>query len=171
MPQRPASPDAALDGDNAASFIQGYLLYLLARAAHDLSAEFHARLRSMGASVREWRVLATLSGPSDGLSGETVGSLAAACLMQQPTMTKLLDRMERGGLVARVSDARDRRRVTVVITPAGQRRVAGLLDAARAHEAEAMERLGPIGEDLKDALRRLLAQGERTGDRMGDRSR
>ena len=168
MPDRPASQDArrrdpgAEDGD-AASFIQGYLLYLLARASHELSAEFHARLRRLGVSVGEWRVLATLSGPrgergGEG-GGETVGALAAACLMQQPTMTKLLDRMERAGLVARVGDAGDRRRVTVVITETGRLRVAGMLEAARAHEAEAMARLGPVGEELKAALRRLLAPG------------
>ncbi|WP_376098787.1 MarR family winged helix-turn-helix transcriptional regulator [Roseomonas sp. CCTCC AB2023176] len=153
MPHRAAFPDAPADPADAASFIQDYLLYLLARASQDLSAEFHARLRRMGFSIREWRVLATLSGPA----GVTVGTLAEACLTQQPTMTKLLDRMERAGLVARTADPGDRRRTTVTITTAGRTRVAGMLAAARAHEAEILTRLGPIGEDLKDALRRLLA--------------
>jgi DNA-binding MarR family transcriptional regulator len=156
-------PEAS-EGRDAAPFIEGYLLYLLARASHALSAEFHPRLRRLGVSVAEWRVLATLSGTGSSAGGtprgETVGALAAACLMQQPTTTKLLDRMERAGLVARVADPGDRRRVTVVLTEAGRRRVAGLLEAARAHEARRWPASGPLGEELKDALRRLLAQGE-----------
>ena len=149
---------AASPGPSPAPFVGDYLLYLMARASHALSAEFHARLRRTGTSVPEWRVMATLSALDGGeAGGETVGALAAACLMQQPTMTKLLDRMERAGLVARDADARDRRRVTVRLTATGRDRVAGLIAAARAHEAEAMARLGPLGHELKAALRRLLA--------------
>src|SRR4051794_41972219 len=86
-------------------FIDDYLLYLLARASHLISAEFHEQLRRRGISVPVWRVLASLVGSA----GETVTGLAETCLLQQPTMTKLLDRMVRDGLVKRSQDTRDRR--------------------------------------------------------------
>ena len=53
-------------------FVDNYLLYLLARASNEVSAQFHARLKSHGLHVPEWRVLASLS---DG-DGMTVGELA-----------------------------------------------------------------------------------------------
>jgi hypothetical protein len=45
-----------------ARFIDDYLLYLLARASHAISAEFHEQLRRRGVSVRKcsrgWRCAA-----------------------------------------------------------------------------------------------------------------
>ncbi len=141
-------------------FVDDYLLSLLARASHVVSAEFHDRLRGRGVSVPVWRVLATLSG-----GAETVTVLAEACLLQQPTMTKVLDRMERGGLVARHQDARDRRLVRVHLAPKGEAMLDDLLTAARAHEAEVVAR-HPDAAAIKDLLRALIArQGRRQRSR------
>lgn len=144
------SAGSAVTGER---FVDDYFLSLLARASHAVSAEFHARLRSRGVSVPVWRVLATLSGSP----GETVGALAEACLLQQPTMTKVLDRMERDGLVRRRQDEADRRLVRLVLTPRGEAMVAELLAAARAHEAELMAR-HPEAQAMKDLLRALIAR-------------
>ncbi|WP_338147806.1 MarR family winged helix-turn-helix transcriptional regulator [Neoroseomonas terrae] len=132
-----------------------YLLSLLARASHVVSAEFHERLRSRGVSVPVWRVLATLSG-----GPETVTVLAEACLLQQPTMTKVLDRMERAGLVTRLQDARDRRLVRVHLAPKGEAMLGDLLSAARAHEAEVVAR-HPDAAAIKDLLRSLISRQAR----------
>lgn len=134
-------------------FVDDYLLSLLARASHVISSEFHARLRSRGVSVPVWRVLASLSGSA----GETVSTLAAACLLLQPTMTKVLDRMERDGLVRRKQDTADRRLVRIHLTPRGEAMVADLLSAARQHEAEIVLR-HPETAAIKDLLRALIAR-------------
>jgi len=136
-------------------FIDDYLLYLLARASHVVSAEFHEQLRRRGVSVPVWRVLASLIGSA----GETVTHLAGACLLQQPTMTKLLDRMVRDGLVQRGQDLRDRRVVRVLLTPRGEALSADLAQAARLHEADLLARY-PEAEALaiKDLLRAILAR-------------
>jgi DNA-binding MarR family transcriptional regulator len=117
-------------------FVDDYLLYLLARASHLISAEFHEQLRRRGISVPVWRVLASLVGST----GETVTGLAEACLLQQPTMTKLLDRMVRDGLVKRTQDTRDRRVVRVALTARGDVMAADLVQAAKLHEAEVLAR-------------------------------
>ena len=52
---------ALLPVDTAAPFIDGYLAYLLARASHLISAEFHAVVRRSRLPVLQWRVLATLA--------------------------------------------------------------------------------------------------------------
>jgi len=136
----------------APRFVDDYLLSLLARASYVVSSEFHERLRARGVSVPVWRVLATLSG-----GAETVTALAEACLLQQPTMTKVLDRMERDGLVRRQQDGRDRRLVRVSLTPRGEGMVGDLLAAARAHEAEVVAR-HPDASAIKDLLRALIAR-------------
>ncbi|PZW43107.1 DNA-binding MarR family transcriptional regulator [Humitalea rosea] len=139
----------ACDPSPEPRFIDGYLPYLLARASHAVSSEFHARLKAQGIGVVEWRVLASLSGSS----GEAVGTLAAACLMQQPTMTKLIGRMALEGLVERHAEPGDRRIVRVGLTPRGAAIAAELTEAARAHEAELT---AAMPDDQAGTMRALL---------------
>ncbi|MGG5809901.1 MarR family winged helix-turn-helix transcriptional regulator [Falsiroseomonas sp. CW058] len=132
-------------------FVEDYFLYLLARASHEASAGFHARLKARGVAVPVWRVVATLAGAG---AGETVGALAAACLMQQPTMTKLLDRMEADGLVRR---RRDGRQTRIRLTAKGERLAAELIPLARAHEAELLARQDAAAPALKALLKAIIA--------------
>lgn len=136
-------------------FIDDYLLYLMARASHVISSEFHEQLRRRGISVPIWRVLASLVGSS----GETVTGLAETCLLQQPTMTKLLDRMVRDGLVRRMQDTRDRRVVRVALTTRGEMMATDLVQVARQHESEVLAR-HPEAEAMaiKTLLRAIIAR-------------
>ena len=141
--------------NNPERFVDDYLLYLLARGSHALSSEFHAKLRKEGVSVPVWRVLATLAGST----GETVTGLAEACLLQQPTMTKLLDRMVRDGIVKRTPDARDRRVVRIQMMPRGEQMAKGLLVAAKAHEVEVLARFPMMDRmQLKQLLRAMMVK-------------
>jgi DNA-binding MarR family transcriptional regulator len=130
-------------------FTEDYLPYLLARASHAVSSSFHESLRGWGLSVPEWRVLACLT-EADGLG---VGDLAAMALMKQPSMTKVLDRMEADGLVRRKSTREDRRRVLIHLTARGRARVRPVLEAARAHQRE---RLAPFSEEERALILRAL---------------
>ena len=139
-------------------FVEDYLLYLLARVSYVLSGEFHRQLRRRSVAVPVWRVLASLSGSR----GETVTGLAEVCLLQQPTMTKLLDRMVRDGLVTRSQDARDRRVVRVALTPRGETLAAELIAAARQHEATVLARFPEMEAlNLKGMLRTVLERETR----------
>jgi DNA-binding MarR family transcriptional regulator len=139
-------------------FVDDYILSLLARASHVLSAEFHGTLRRRGVPIPVWRVLASLAGVGD----DTVTGLAATCLLQQPTMTKLLDRMVRDSLVHRVSDPRDRRVVRIRLLPKGEALLSDLLPLARNHEAEVAARLlGLDVEQLKAMLRGIASEPAR----------
>jgi DNA-binding MarR family transcriptional regulator len=130
------------------------LAHLLARAELLVSETFQEELRRRRLAVPVWRVLASLQGGQDG---ETVSALAAACLQQQPTMTKLLARMARDGLVRRVPDETDRRAVRIWLTPQGQSLAADLVRLAQRHEA-ALAARHPAGalRSLKVLLRGLL---------------
>ena len=135
-------------------FVDDYLAYLLARASHLISSEFHAVVEASGLSLMEWRVMASLSG-KDALS---VGELADIVLAKQPTVTKLVGRMQEAGWVRRVDAAQDKRQSLVSLTPAGQRKVRPLLAKASAHEAGVVAELGePATDQLKQVLMRLIA--------------
>ena len=141
-------------------FVEDYLLYLLARVSHVLSGEFHQQLRRRGVAVPVWRVLASLVGSK----GETVTGLAEVCLLQQPTMTKLLDRMVRDELVVRSQDARDRRVVRVALTPKGESLAAELTHAAKQHEATVIARFPDMETtEVKAVLRSVLERETRRG--------
>jgi MarR family transcriptional regulator, organic hydroperoxide resistance regulator len=135
--------------EKSGSFAETYLSYLLSRASHTVASGFHAKLKTWKLSVPEYRVLFCLTG-ADGLG---VGDLAAMAIMAQPRMTKVLDRMERDGLIGRHPDAGDRRRVLIHLTAAGRARAAPVLRAAKAHEARL---LAPFSVEERAVIKRAL---------------
>jgi DNA-binding MarR family transcriptional regulator len=88
----------------------------------------------------------------------SAGELAAAADLTPASMTKMLDGLERAGLVQRVRDEVDRRRVAVRITAAG-REVHDAKDAAIGAAWE--EIVGPLEPEeaaaMAVALRRIAA--------------
>lgn len=142
-------------------FVDDYLAYLLARASSLVSDEFHREVAAAGLGVSEWRLLATLS---DGRA-RTINELADIVLAKQPTVTKVVDRLEAGGDVVRSPGEFDKRQSLVTITQTGLTRVTPLLSSARRHETGVLARFGASESDaLKDSLRRLIDEmsNERT---------
>jgi DNA-binding MarR family transcriptional regulator len=134
-------------------FVDDYLPALLAQASHLISGEFHRVARAHGFAVSEWRVLATLAG-NDPMS---IGTLAQITTIKQPTVTRVLDRMEAKALVKRLHDANDRRVTLVRITPQGTRMVSRLIPLAREHEQRVLEPFGlQRAENLKGILRSII---------------
>ena len=140
--------------DSRPRFVDDYLLYLLGRASMQASAQFHAIVKGRGISVLEWRVLGLLSsGP------ETVSTLAEMALSQQPTVTKVLDRMVKDGMVTRLEDSADRRRTYVRLTEKGHALAAELVPMAQEHEALVLAGYAPReAAALKRALKTLIAR-------------
>ena len=137
--------------------VDDYLSYLLARASHVVASEFHRDVRAAGLTVLEWRVLATLA---DGRP-HNVGELASIALAQQSTVTKLLQRMEADGRVARSDGDVDRRQSLVRITAEGRAALGTLLARSKKHERTTVGRLNVReAASLKSALRKLIERDE-----------
>jgi DNA-binding MarR family transcriptional regulator len=92
-------------------------LHLL-RVATDLSGALDSCLSQHGLLQGRWWVLILLMREDDGMSAPS--TLAEKAGVSRATMTGLLDSLERDGLVERIFDAADRRRVSIRLTPAGQ---------------------------------------------------
>ncbi|SKD03814.1 DNA-binding transcriptional regulator, MarR family [Burkholderia sp. CF099] len=135
------------------SFVDDYTPALLAQASQLISGEFHIIVQTAGFEVSDWRVLSTLSG-GEAMS---IGHLAQVSVTKQPTVTRLLDRMEAQGHVKRIPHETDRRITLVRITPQGQELVSALIRQAKAHEDRVLAALGKgKAAELKATLRLLL---------------
>jgi DNA-binding MarR family transcriptional regulator len=144
----PAGAGTAAANDAPERFVASYLPYLLARASHLISGEFHRQLKAQRVPVMAWRVMASLwDGP---MSAREVADII---LQKQPTVSKLLERMERQGLVSRATDADDRRRIVVSLSARGREVAGPLIEAARGHERAVLE---PFGERNAVALVAVL---------------
>ena len=134
------------------------LLDLLARANHLLNDALHAQVKGHGISATEWRVLAVLS-ERDGMA---MSELAETVLFKQPTLTKVIDRMERGLLVQRRTPREDRRRTLVHITDRGRAIAAPLLDCAHRYELRVRGVLGDGESSGLEAALQLLIERVRS---------
>ena len=123
----------------------------IVRTAAVLADAFEQMLKPAGITGAQYNVLRILRGAEgDGLCRN---ELRDRLLTRMPDVTRLLDRMEEAGLVARARDADDRRLVTTRITARG-RRVVDELDAAVAKEHR--RRLGHLDADQLGTLIELL---------------
>jgi DNA-binding MarR family transcriptional regulator len=90
---------------------------------HRFSSPKHS-VDGSGLTARMLEVLRHLKGAGP----LTVGEQAVHLGIGRATATELIDRLEAKGLVARMRDERDQRRVFVWLTEEGRRRLAGLPD-------------------------------------------
>jgi DNA-binding MarR family transcriptional regulator len=119
----------------------------LAAFRHELREFLHFSenaARAAGLRPQQHQAMLVIRGfPADG--SLTVGEIAAFLKVRHHSAVGLVGRMEANGLVAKVSDPADRRRVQVRLTARGQRTLERL---SAAHKAE-LARVGP-------ALKRIL---------------
>ena len=132
------------------------ILLALRRISRRVSLHSKKLARQSGLTLPQvvcLRVLAKHDPP--GLTGAAIGR---AMRLSSPTVTGILDRLERGGYVERVRDTVDRRRVHVSLTQAGHERVRALPSAL---DGAFLVRFGalPAREqaDLLRSLERIVA--------------
>jgi DNA-binding MarR family transcriptional regulator len=132
--------------------LDSYLPYLLNRAGSRIASAFGEEMRPLGASLQIWRVLAALR----ERDGQRMGELAQTTSIEVSTLTRLVDNMEKSGLVERRRDADDARVVALHATAAGRRLTKRILPIAERYETVALKGFTAAEQDvLKRALRRL----------------
>ena len=132
-------------------FVDGYLSALLARASIAVSTEFNVDMGQRGIPMLQWRILGSLS-DNPGLSLSDVAELT---LIKQPTLTRLVQRMEKRGLIRKAIDPDDRRHVRLSLTARGRGEVKDLIRIAMERQKRVLH--GLDAEGLMAALRHLIA--------------
>jgi MarR family transcriptional regulator, organic hydroperoxide resistance regulator len=134
--------------------LDSYLPYLLNRAGARIATAFGEEMRPLGATLQMWRVLAALREKD----GRRMGDLSATTSIEVSTLTRLVDNMEKKGVVARRRDPQDNRAVLLHVTPAGKQLTRRIVPIAERYEKVALKGFAAGEADtLKAALRRLYA--------------
>lgn len=135
-----------------------------ALVALQLTADrLHWRLSEMlkphGLSPTQYNALRILRGA--GSEGRACSEIAERMVNRDPDITRLVDRLERRGLVARSREGPDRRVITTRITPAGLELLQSL---DRPVEEFNRKMLGPLGEQRLRTLLQLLEAARAQAD-------
>jgi homoprotocatechuate degradation regulator HpaR len=111
---------------------------LLLQAREAVMAHARPSLRAQGLSDQQWRVLRVL-----GEHGTVeTGTVAREAFILGPSLTGVLTRMERDGLIRRERDPADQRRTVVQATAKGRKLVDQLSGAIEAHYTKMETSLG-----------------------------
>ena len=119
-------------------FVHRNLPRLLLQAREAVMAHTRPSLREHGLSYQQWRVLRVLG--EHGMV-ET-GRVAREAFILGPSLTGVLARMERDGLIRRARDPADQRRTVVEATAKGMRMVQQLSRSIEDHYAWMEKSLG-----------------------------
>src|SRR5438093_1630768 len=133
-----------------------YLGRLLRRAHLIAARRYRLHLAPLGLSPGEARLLqAVVEAP-----GVSLSLLAASADLDLPSVSAKVERLLAGGTLRREADPRDRRRLLLYPTAAGEALEPRIRAARQATEAELAELLRPATTDeLKALLLRLVEAG------------
>src|ERR1700745_1627607 len=125
------------------------------RTTDQLSRGLVPLLKAEQLSPTQYNVLRILRGAPEGLP---CGEIGQRMITRDPDVTRLLDRLEKRGLIARWRDSKDRRIVLARITPEGLQ----MLDRLDGPIAEGdRKQLGHLGRERLKALCELLRAARR----------
>jgi homoprotocatechuate degradation regulator HpaR len=126
----------------ATPFVHRNLPRLLLQAREAVMAHTRPSLRQHGLSDQQWRVLRVLGEHAHEPGGIETGRVAREAYLLGPSLTGVLARMERDGLITRERCAQDARRTVVRATSAGLTKVQALSESIEAHYSWLEKELG-----------------------------
>jgi DNA-binding MarR family transcriptional regulator len=130
----------------------------LCRTTDILSRRLSIVLKAEDLSANQYNVLRILRGAPDGLP---CGEIGNRMITRDPDITRLLDRLEKRGLIARSRETKDRRMVMGRIAPDGIKLLSRMDAPVReAHRAQ----LGHLGRERLRALIELLQAARLAND-------
>ena len=124
------------------AFVHRNLPRLLLQAREAVMTHTRPSLREHGLSDQQWRVLRVLGENAHFEEGVETGRVAREAFLLGPSLTGVLTRMERDGLIERRRCPQDARSTVVRATDLGLTKVAKLSDAIEAHYAWMESELG-----------------------------
>jgi DNA-binding MarR family transcriptional regulator len=120
------------------------------RTADILSRGLIPVLRAEYLSATQYNVLRILRGAPEGLY---CGEIASRMITRDPDVTRLLDRLEKRGMISRCRETKDRRTVMAKITPEGLKLLSRLDEPVQAAHRK---QLGHLGRERLRTLTELL---------------
>ena len=135
-----------------------YFFYLLFQAGRQRDLHFERALAKAGLNIARWRTLAIIR----RIGVCTMKELALYSTVDRTTLTRAVDQLVEQGLVERTIPSRDRRKVNLSLSPAGEAVYLSAVPLLQEGNAELLQ--GFSSEEVRAAVRLL----QRTVRRMID---
>jgi DNA-binding MarR family transcriptional regulator len=119
-------------------WLDSFFPYRLYRASKKLQLRLQTRLRAMRMSPSQWRVISVLK----AYGALSIGEIVEATLMEQPTISRVVSRLEKNGLVTRRPSTRDSRMALISLTTPGVEMFKQIIPAALRHQELALSGIG-----------------------------
>jgi len=163
-PRKRTCPIPAARDEPSEVLLDTVLPYLVNRVSHHMTRALARDLAERGLTISHWRVLAVL----DARRAGTIGELAGYAMIEQSTLSRLVARMVRAGLVARRRGTNDARLTEVALTAEGARTFAQIRPLALAHADRALAGLSDRDiATFRNVARRILGNIETAGKERG----
>jgi DNA-binding MarR family transcriptional regulator len=130
-------------GEDDRLTLEQQVCFTLAIAAREVVSLYRPVLEPLGLTHSQYLVMVTLWGTDEPMS---VKQLSRLLMLEAPTVSPLLKRMEAAGLLERRRDSADERSLQVSLTDRGR----DLREDARGVPAAIIERLGMTIQDLEN---------------------
>src|SRR5215468_8515052 len=131
--------DAGERGDRTGDlWLDSFFPYRLYRASKKLQLRLQTRLRALRMNPSQWHVISVLK----AYGALSIGEIVEATLMEQPTSSRVVSRLEKNGLVSRRASTRDSRMALVSLTPSGVEVFKQIIPAALRHQEVALTGIG-----------------------------
>jgi DNA-binding MarR family transcriptional regulator len=130
------------------------LPFLINRIAATVTDGVNHTFQPMGLNVYAARVLILLQLDGD----HSVGDLAQQASLDQSTLSHILRRLEKQGLVMRTRQALDNRSVLVSLTADGKQSAAQCWEAVQQHDAQLREGLDAVNAEVLEMLLKRIYQ-------------
>lgn len=114
--------------------LDDFLPYLLNRISNRLNTDLAEELRGIGMTLPDWRVLAVLR----VADGRSIGEVSVYTVIEQSTLSRVVERLVKRGLVERRSPPEDQRIVNLHMTAKGHDAFETILPIAMRHYRRAV---------------------------------
>lgn len=120
---------------NGNHWLESYVPYLFYTIAGQHNRNLRKRLKHSGINIARWRVLAVLK----DRGRMNVGQIVQRTIIEQPTVSRIVNQLEREGLAFRETCHKDLRFVHVMLSPAGETAFGEIYPTAMKHQAQALQ--------------------------------
>ncbi len=119
---------------NGDHWLGKFVPYLMYRITNQLNQSLRRRLRRSGINIARWRVLAVLK--DNGRMN--IGQIVERTIIEQPTVSRIVDQLESEGLALRATCDVDSRFVQVMLTQAGEKAFKEIYPTATKNQERAL---------------------------------
>ena len=120
---------------NGDHWLGKFIPYLIYRITNQLNRALRKRLKRSGINIARWRVLAVLKD-----NGQmNISQIVERTIIEQPTVSRIVDQLEREGLASREICDEDSRFVQVKLTQSGERAFKEIYPTATEHQEQALQ--------------------------------